>query len=234
MESDSLQLLLAQGMSVERIARRFGKDPSTVSYWMAKHGLHAPNRDKHAAKGGIPRERLKELVEAGLTIQEIACSFELSKSTVRHWLRRYGLRTRNGHGRRPAEASRQSKAEGLLTTRMKCSRHGWAQFVLEGRGYYRCKRCRMEAVARRRRRVKSILVAEAGGCCRICGYDRHLGALEFHHVDPQKKRLQISWNGVTLALDRVRAEVRKCILLCSNCHAEVEGGVTTLPAKVPP
>src|SRR5581483_6063667 len=33
MEKSSLQLLLAQGLSVAQIGQRFGKDPSTVSYW---------------------------------------------------------------------------------------------------------------------------------------------------------------------------------------------------------
>jgi hypothetical protein len=55
----------------------------------------------------------------------------------------------------------------------------------------------MERVVRRRRNLKELLVAEAGGCRCICGYDRHLRALEFHHVDPGDKRLQISWNGIT-------------------------------------
>jgi hypothetical protein len=38
-------------------------------------------------------------------------------------------------------------------------------FWLEGRGYYRCKRCRMERVSRRRIAIKAILVTEAGGRC---------------------------------------------------------------------
>jgi hypothetical protein len=32
-----------------------------------------------------------------------------------------------------------------------------------------------------------------------------------------------------MAIDSLRAEMRKCVLLCGNCHAEVEGGLTTLP-----
>src|SRR2546423_6202780 len=44
-DRDSLVLLLAQGVSVEQIGRRFGKHPSTISYWMNKFGLGAPNRD---------------------------------------------------------------------------------------------------------------------------------------------------------------------------------------------
>jgi transposase len=53
MEKDSLVTLLSQGLSVEKIAKRFGKDSTTVSYWMVKYGLDAPNNEKHAAKGGI-------------------------------------------------------------------------------------------------------------------------------------------------------------------------------------
>ena len=94
MDRDSLTTLLARGLSVEKIARRFGKHPSTVSYWMEKYGLEAPNREKHAAKGGISRGRLEELVAAGMTIAEIAAEVGLSKTTVRHWLGRYGLKTR--------------------------------------------------------------------------------------------------------------------------------------------
>src|SRR5579859_806614 len=102
MEKESLQLLLGQGLSIERIAKRFGKDPSTVSYWMKKYGLESPYKTKHAAKGGIERDRLEKLIKSGMTIAEIAEEVSRSKATVRHWLRRYGLRTQNGVGtRRP-------------------------------------------------------------------------------------------------------------------------------------
>jgi hypothetical protein len=65
MEKGSLELLLAQGLSVAQIGARFGKDPSTVSYWMAKYGLEAVNKKKHSPKGGIPRETLQALVTRG-------------------------------------------------------------------------------------------------------------------------------------------------------------------------
>jgi transposase len=100
MDKESLQLLLQQGLSIERIAKRFGKDPSTISYWMKKYGLESPFAEKHAAKGGVERERLEQLVEAGMTIAEIADEVGLSKGAVTHWLRRYALRTKNGRGTR--------------------------------------------------------------------------------------------------------------------------------------
>lgn len=68
----------------------------------------------------------------------------------------------------------------------------------------------------------------------MCGYDRSYRALEFHHLDPSEKRLELSAQGVTLALDVLRAEARKCVLLCSNCHAEVEDNPLDLPLEFMP
>jgi hypothetical protein len=97
--------------------------------------------------------------------------------------------------------------------------------VLRGDGYYRCARCITQAVTERRRRIKRILVAEAGGQCAICGFARSHAALQFHHIDPATKAFDIRAGG-TRALDRIRAEAAKCVLLCANCHAEVESGST--------
>jgi transposase len=225
MDKDSLRLLLAQGMSVEKIAKRFGKHPSTVSYWLKKHRLEAPNRERHAAKGGIEREWLQELVSEGLTIAELAEVLGFGKASVRYWLRKYGLRTRAAE---QASATTAGRSGGHLTLMRTCPHHGEAEFVIEGRGYYRCKQCRSDQIIRHRRRVKEVLVAEAGGRCALCGYQRYLGALEFHHRDPATKRFHLSGAGMTLSLADVRAEAAKCVLLCSNCHAEVEGGVRKL------
>jgi transposase-like protein len=230
-DRESLEQLLAQGLSLERIGRRLGKDPSTVAYWVRRHGLEAVGREKHSPKGGIERGRLEELVEAGMTIAEIAREVGRSKGTVRHWLRKYGLRTENSRGRRGGESRRNAKEAGFLIAKMTCKHHGETEFILEGRGYYRCKRCRAEGVARHRQKVKAILVKEAGGSCVICGYDRHPRALQFHHLDPSEKRLGLSSQGVTYSLHLLRTEARKCVLLCANCHAEVEHGVTSLPVQ---
>jgi 5-methylcytosine-specific restriction endonuclease McrA len=111
-----------------------------------------------------------------------------------------------------------------------CKTHGLTGFVLEGRGYYRCKACRMQRVMEWRRRAKLRLIAEAGGCCQICGYDRYGGALHFHHRDPAQKEFGLAKRGFTRSFEKMRAEAAKCVLLCSNCHAEVEAGIATLPA----
>lgn len=63
----------------------------------------------------------------------------------------------------------------------------------------------------------------------ICDYDHYDGALQFHHKDPLQKSFGLSGKGQTYSLARKRKEAAKCVLLCANCHAEVEAGVTILP-----
>jgi transposase len=93
MERSSLEVLLAQGLSLAEIGRRFGRHEATVAYWIRKYGLASVNHEKHVAKGALSREELLSLVEAGMSSSEIAESLGRSKSTVRHWLREYGLQT---------------------------------------------------------------------------------------------------------------------------------------------
>jgi hypothetical protein len=225
MDGAWLERELAAGRSIESLAREIGRDPSTVAYWVNKLGLVSMLAAKHAAKGGIRREQLAALVDAGLSIRRIASELETSPTSVRHWLRRYELRTRFARGDRPA-----SDGPELVH---RCSRHGWTVFVRDRSARPRCRRCRAEAVSRRRRVVKETLVAEFGGACRLCGYDRFAGALQFHHLDPAEKRYALSDRGLARSLAKARAEAAKCILVCANCHAEVEAGLATIPASGP-
>jgi transposase len=231
MDRVSLEQLLAQGLSLAEIGRRFDLHEATVSYWVKKHGLEAANRERHIGRGGLARDALEALVEKGMSVAEIAVTVDRSKGTVRHWLREYGLKTLPQRGLVGTGSTRAAKAAGKATVTRPCKRHGLTEFWLEGRGYYRCKRCRMERVSRRRRKMKLILVAEAGGRCVLCGYDRCVSALHFHHVDPATKRFHLSMQGATRSLAAARAEMSKCVLLCANCHAEVEAGLTSLPAQ---
>jgi hypothetical protein len=230
MDEEKLALWLSEGLSLEQIGRLVDRHPSTVAYWLEKHGLSAVGHEKHAARGGIPRQDLEALVEANMSIAQIAEAVDRSKATVRHWLIRYGLKTHGSCARGiSGRASQAAKQAGLATAVMHYAHHGDTEFCLDGRGYYRRKRCRSAAVARRRRKVKTTLVQEAGGACCICGYDRTMRALHFHHLEPGQKRHEINAKGVAIALARLRIEAQKCVLLCSNCHAEVEDGIAFVP-----
>jgi transposase-like protein len=227
MDRALVEQLLGEGLSLAEIGRRVGRDESTVGYWVARHGLRVAH-PYHAPRGGIPRDELEELVGSGASIAEIARQVDRSKAAVRHWMARYGMRTHRARGRPPSDAVQAARAAGLAQLELACPRHGETGHVADTRGYFRCRCCRQEAVIRRRRRVKELLVAEAGGCCQLCGYDRSMAALEFHHLDPSAKRFGVAQDGMGRSIERLRAEARKCALLCSNCHAEVESGANSI------
>jgi transposase len=221
MQKEFLEECLAEGMSLEAIGQQVGKHESTVSHWLKKYGLSAARAERHAAKGGLSKDELERLLAAGLSLREIARRTGRSLATIRHWMRRYELKPNPRRKRGSDGASREAVS--------RCKHHGETNFVREGRGYYRCKRCRVERVSQRRRQIKRKLVEEAGGKCLICGYDRCQQVLQFHHLDPTTKEFHLGQNGVTRSLAKSRAEARKCILLCANCHGEVEAGITSVP-----
>ncbi len=78
----------------------------------------------------------------------------------------------------------------------------------------------------RRRGMKSEAVSYKGGGCQVCGYDKCIDALEFHHIDPAEKDSVIS---DLFSLKKMKAEADKCALLCANCHREVHAGIVELP-----
>ncbi len=114
----------------------------------------------------------------------------------------------------------------------RCKRHGLTEFAHYSRGpagrAWRCKRCVGEAVTRRKQLIKRLLVEEAGGCCAVCGYDRCVVTLTFHHVDRSLKSFSMSMH-TTKALAAYREELQKCVLVCANCHGEIEAGMITSP-----
>jgi transposase len=223
MDRDWLARRLDEGASYEEIAAEVGKHASTVAYWAKKHGLETCHGVTHHARGGIDRDVLAGYVEDGLTVREIAEETGFGFSTVRFWLKRHDLRTLPSVRR---EANRDP--DRPQSVEMHCRVHGVTRHFKRGSGY-RCGRCSSNHVSERRRRVKQMLVEEAGGSCVLCGYDRCVRALEFHHVDPASKRFSLSHRGLSRGIEILRAEAAKCVLLCSNCHAEVEAGVTDIP-----
>lgn len=70
----------------------------------------------------------------------------------------------------------------------------------------------------RHRARKEQYIAYKGGSCERCGYSKSLTALEFHHTDPEGKDFGLSTRA--LPWGKAKAELDKCLLLCSNCHRE--------------
>lgn len=66
------------------------------------------------------------------------------------------------------------------------------------------------------------LIELKGGKCEMCGYDKNIAALEFHHLDPSMKSFQLDSRHLSnTTKEKILEEVDKCILVCSNCHREL-------------
>ena len=89
------------------------------------------------------------------------------------------------------------------------------------RTYHDRKDYLIKAVYARRKKVRTLAVADKGGKCEQCGYDRCIDALEFHHRDPALKDFSISSKGYTRSWEKVVKELDKCVMLCANCHREL-------------
>ena len=87
----------------------------------------------------------------------------------------------------------------------------------------------IKAVAKRRKRLKELVVEYKGGKCVICGYNRCIGALDLHHINEATKEFGLSTRGLTRSWEKLKAEADKCILVCANCHREIHAGVIRIP-----
>jgi hypothetical protein len=90
-----------------------------------------------------------------------------------------------------------------------------------------------EHVIKWRQRTKERIIQSFGGSCGICGYDRCHGSLDLHHLDPTQKEFALG--GIRAnpkAWDKIVNELRKCVMLCSNCHGECHAGVVDIQENI--
>lgn len=77
-----------------------------------------------------------------------------------------------------------------------------------------------------RKRTDERIYYVMGNRCGICGYDKCVEALDFHHIDPSQKEFTFGeLRRHTIAWEIVENELRKCVLLCANCHREYHAGL---------
>lgn len=79
-----------------------------------------------------------------------------------------------------------------------------------------CSTCRCWYL---RYQTKLKAVKFLGGKCSKCNCD-DVECLSFHHLDPSIKEFTLSSNYGTKKWEEILEEVKKCELLCYNCHAK--------------
>lgn len=104
----------------------------------------------------------------------------------------------------------------------KCSWHVCQLNSQSYQGKFCSKNCKNKYyVDQRRKELKKLAVEYKGGSCEKCSYNKCIAAMDFHHKDPNEKDFGISSNGSTISWEKMKLELDKCLLLCSNCHREL-------------
>jgi hypothetical protein len=77
-----------------------------------------------------------------------------------------------------------------------------------------------------RQNTKKRMLYAMGSCCQLCGYNKCPDALEFHHIDPHSKKFSFGSVRANIKGWKILVEeLRKCILVCSNCHKEIHAKI---------
>jgi hypothetical protein len=162
----------------------------------------------------MEQEILKSLVAKGLTTREISEHQKCSQTTVRYWLKKFGLRVRRGpKGKIPKDL--------ILPRKCACGETDPTKFY--GHKKSICGKCQNQYNIEQRKKVRDKALEYYGGKCKRCGFNKYSCALDFHHIDPESK--DINFNSAwSWSWPRLRKELDKCILLCKNCHAAVHTG----------
>lgn len=82
-------------------------------------------------------------------------------------------------------------------------------------------------IKQHRKTTKERIIFSLGGECVICGYQKCIKALEVHHIDPNEKEFTFSKDMLCHSWEKLSEELKKCVLLCANCHREVHDNMLT-------
>ena len=167
----------------------------------------------------ITKEILENLLSQGLSGNQIAKQFNMTGTGLRYHLKKYDLSSNHlsfldkqkheiidGHRFCP-KCQTQQPLENY-NKRPNGNLQSYCRTCLNNNRYDLLKQRKLQ------------LIQEFGNKCSICGYDKCIAALEFHHINPNEKEFHLG-KAQTTNLAKLRKELSKCILVCSNCHKEI-------------
>lgn len=152
----------------------------------------------------VDRGKIIDLYNSGLTCLEISNSLSIYRITISRHLKEAGFLVK----KRPNENQRK-EYEKIK----KCE-------ICEKEFKKRTKICMTCYTNTRRYKIKSKMIEYKGGKCQKCDEgELDISCYDFHHLDPTKKEFNLSaLNSAKINWGKVKEELDKCLLLCSNCH----------------
>ena len=162
----------------------------------------------------MDKEELERLIEEGLSLNKIAKKYSKSQSTIRHWLKKYSLKTKRGpKGKHPKD----------FDTPRKCPCGETEPSKFYGHKKSICAKCHNDYNHKKGREKRLKALEYLGQKCKLCDFDKYSCSLDIHHLDSKEK--DPAFNTMRYwSWKRLEKELKKCVLLCKNCHAAVHNG----------
>lgn len=158
---------------------------------------------------------LENLINQGLTQRAIANRLGKCQATIKHWLKKYQLRTIKAILNRHVEFKCLDCGELDESKSLKLKKNG-----IERNHKSLCVLCHKIRTIKKQREYKQKAVDYKGGKCIFCGYCKCIGSLHFHHPDPSKKEEDFE-NVKNMSFEKMKPYIDKCQLVCGNCHGEI-------------
>lgn len=201
-EKQKIKELVDKGLKNREIGELLGMKYRTVCFKLREYKLIRYSKPK------ISPELINEMIKLyneGYNCTEICEKINISKITISFILKENGIEI--------VKRSANSKPEFRLLRGVNCiiCNRALGPYVTI------CSTCTSQV---RRYKIKKKMVEHKGGKCEDCG-DGSLCAdiYDFHHLNPDEKDFNLSkslTDGITW--DDIIKELKKCVLLCSNCH----------------
>ena len=175
----------------------------------------------------MTKEILIKLINNNLSQRQIAEKLQCSQGNIKYWLKKYNLKTK---------LNLYNKDINIIKKEKYCPKCKVIKPVDE---FYKrsnrndvggyCKKCSNEYHTKRVKKVKLKMIKYKGSKCVECGLnikDSHYSVFDFHHINPNEK--DTIFNRIKYQKwDKIKLEIDKCELLCSNCHrlkhSKIEG-----------
>ena len=170
---------------------------------------------------------LENYISQGLSTREISKILNRTHTSVYHWIKKFNLKSLLENAKK-----KERRAITSYSTKMcpKCKLQKnvlTCYYINKNKIFAWCKECADEIAYQKQIERKKQCVAYKGGKCFICGYNKYIGSLDFHHIDPKEKHFNISKVN-SYCFDVIKIELDKCVCLCKNCHCEVHNGIAKL------
>lgn len=135
----------------------------------------------------------------------------------------------NCHSEKPLSEfnSKKNSKDGLQPWCRECNKQRSRQYYADNRESH--KKTILKRKHENYRKIRDrILEFKKSNPCLVCGEKEPI-CLDFHHVEKKKVRIA-AIASTNCSLDTVEKEIKKCVILCSNCHRKLHAGIIALEA----